>query len=148
MLLLMGALAVGPAASASSDLGPCDLIMGDVNASGAVDLDDVHALTSAIFVGRIEIEERVADVNGDGALSVGDVVYLAAFIEGGAAPVTDITPGDANDDGAIDIADLVTVSHYLTGTQTDICMTGADANADGQLDVADLSVIADFLGRP
>lgn len=54
------------------------------------------------------------DVTNDGAITVGDPVWLAAYLfRGGPPPVLDITSGDANCDGGVNIGDVVHLTTYL-----------------------------------
>lgn len=57
------------------------------------------------------VEGAVADVNGDGSLSVADVFYLINHLfAGGPGPVGS---GDANGDGAVSVADIFYLINYL-----------------------------------
>jgi len=54
------------------------------------------------------------DVNNDGAIKVGDPVWLFAYLfRGGPPPVIDIAMGDANCDGGVNIGDVVYLTTYL-----------------------------------
>ncbi len=76
----------------------CGLVCGDVDASGAVDIDDVVYLISYIFSGGPEpLPYHSGDTNCSGAVDIDDPVYLIAYIlSGGYAPC------DADGDGEPD----------------------------------------------
>jgi hypothetical protein len=53
------------------------------------------------------------DVNGDGLIDIGDVVYLVGYLyRGGPAP-NPVEVGDVNCDGVVDIGDVVYLVSYL-----------------------------------
>ena len=76
--------------SVTLDCEECDLIVGDADASGYMDIDDVVYLIDYIFTsGPYPTPDRVAsgDVNCDCAVDIDDVVYLIAYIfTGGPRP--------------------------------------------------------------
>ena len=53
------------------------------------------------------------NVNDDGAVDVGDAIYLLAFLFSMGSPPFIPESGDVNADGAIDIADPIALLHYL-----------------------------------
>lgn len=123
----------------------CDLFMGDVDGSGTVDELDRDAITDWLFNDGEMIEE-VADVNGDGRISMADAIFLSAYLySGGTPPRTDVLAGDANGSGTLDWADFIAVADHLTGNYPDVCRTGADANRDSRIDVADLMVVFEMV---
>jgi hypothetical protein len=55
-----------------------------------------------------------SDVNNDGSVDVGDVVYLINYLfKGGPAPVRLNCVGDVNNDDAVDVGDVVYLINYL-----------------------------------
>lgn len=53
------------------------------------------------------------DANGDGAIEIGDVVYLISYLyRGGPAPYPFVS-GDVNNDGAVNLGDVVYLISYL-----------------------------------
>jgi hypothetical protein len=66
-----------------------DVLPGDVNRSGYVDLSDVIALLQYLFKGGPAPDPLcTGDVNGDGSLSVGDAIYLINYLfRGGPEPI-------------------------------------------------------------
>jgi hypothetical protein len=54
------------------------------------------------------------DVNNNGIVDVGDVVYLVAYLyRGGPAPVPMVCVGDVNNNDIVDVGDLVYLVSYL-----------------------------------
>ena len=56
---------------------------------------------------------KAGDANGDGSLSVSDVVYLINYLFKGGPPADPIEAGDANCDGLVTIADVIYLVNYL-----------------------------------
>ena len=57
-----------------------EVLMGDVNGDGLINLTDVTMLISYLVNGGVEIDLEAADVSGDGELSVTDVTRLIAIV--------------------------------------------------------------------
>jgi len=75
-----------------------DYVCGDVNGSGAVDIDDAVYLIAYIFAGGPPpFDMDIADVDCSGGVDVDDVVYLLAYMFAGGPP-----PCDPDDDGTPD----------------------------------------------
>jgi len=55
----------------------------------------------------------LGDMNADGAVNVGDVVYLLNYLYRGGRPPTPQQVGDVNCDGVVDIGDVVRLIGYL-----------------------------------
>jgi hypothetical protein len=54
------------------------------------------------------------DVNNDGIVNIGDVVYLVSYLyRGGPAPVPTLSEGDVNCDGIVNVGDIVFLVSYL-----------------------------------
>jgi hypothetical protein len=65
------------------------------------------------WVYTTEEEGNRGDVNGDGIINIGDVVYLVSYLyKGGPAPDPEWV-GDANSDGIVNIGDVVYLVSYL-----------------------------------
>ncbi|MCK4657037.1 MAG: hypothetical protein KAT85_08375, partial [candidate division Zixibacteria bacterium] len=67
----------------------CDLVIGDADASGAIDIDDVVYPISYIFSGGpapLPYGIASGDANCDCAVDIDDVVYLIAYIFTGGPP--------------------------------------------------------------
>ena len=65
----------------SNEGGSSQLLRGDVNRDGSVNVSDVTALINMIL-GVIPIDQEVADVNNDGSVNVSDVTMLINIILG------------------------------------------------------------------
>ncbi len=63
-------------------------VIGDVNTSGAIDIDDIVFLITYVFQGGPAPDpEHLGDVNCTGAIDIDDIVYLIAYVfQGGPAP--------------------------------------------------------------
>ena len=55
----------------------------------------------------------LGDVNADGAVNVGDVVYLVNYLYRGGNPPTPPLVGDVNCDGVVNVGDVVFLINYL-----------------------------------
>ena len=53
------------------------------------------------------------DVNGDGRITISDVVYMINYLFGGGSAPDPLELGDANCDGIVDVADVVYLISYL-----------------------------------
>jgi hypothetical protein len=67
-----------------------------------------YATIKYVDTGRLR-----GDVNADGVIDVGDVVYLISFLYRGGNPPTPMEAGDANSDGMVDVGDIVYLINYL-----------------------------------
>ena len=56
---------------------------------------------------------KTGDANGDGNLSVSDVVYLVNYLFKGGPPPDPLEAGDANCDGLVNVADVIYLINYL-----------------------------------
>jgi len=70
--------------------------------------------TSAGRIDRICIYEYIpGDVNGDGVIDLGDVLYIISYLyKGGPAP-DPLETGDCNGDGVVDLGDVLHLINYL-----------------------------------
>ncbi|MGB7053999.1 MAG: Ig-like domain-containing protein [bacterium] len=64
-----------------------------------------HPFQFTVFVG--------GDVNRDGIVNVGDVVYLVSYLYKGGPPPDPLEAGDANSDGIVNVGDVVYLVSYL-----------------------------------
>jgi hypothetical protein len=53
------------------------------------------------------------DANGDGMVTVGDIVYLRSYLFRGGAPIPLECVADANGNGLVDVGDIVYLINYL-----------------------------------
>lgn len=60
----------------------------------------------AAFVSR-------GDVNGDGVIELGDIVYLINYVFRGGDPPCPMETGDANCDGIVELGDIVYLINYV-----------------------------------
>ncbi|MFH1337140.1 MAG: choice-of-anchor J domain-containing protein [Candidatus Zixiibacteriota bacterium] len=75
---------------------------------GASYLDDV--ILPPIYVPPV----KCGDVNNDGVVDVGDIVYMINYLyRGGPAPVPLPCVGDVNNDNSVDVGDVVYLINYL-----------------------------------
>lgn len=105
---------------------PPILANADVNGDCFIDQDDMYYLLAAIFSGGPDPVEctcvnpfvcrcGVADANDDGAVNVGDAVYIINYVFKQGSPPTPhaLCSGDANTDCAVNVADAVYVINYV-----------------------------------
>ena len=119
------------------DIATADL--GDFNADGVFNLDDIDALVDAITTLDGNPSVDVFDINGDGSITQNDIgVWLetAATANGLSAPYR---PGDANLDGTIDAQDLNAVGRNWQAESNS--WQGGDFNADRRVDALDLNAV-------
>jgi hypothetical protein len=62
---------------------------------------------------QCDIVPSLGDVNGDGVVNVGDVVYLVNYLYRGGIPPDSPEVGDINGDCVVDIGDVVYLVNYL-----------------------------------
>ena len=60
-----------------------DMLLGDVNDDGSIDLKDVTFMRRALAGWDVTINEATADVNKDGSFDLKDVVVLRRYLAGG-----------------------------------------------------------------
>ena len=76
-------------------------------------LAEMQALV-ATARGIVPAERTCGDVQGDGIVNVGDVVYLVSYLyKSGPEPVCPSERGDVNNDGVINVGDVVYLVSYL-----------------------------------
>lgn len=84
---------------------------GDIAIIG-VSMD--HTFTGSAYIFRIPNNFAIGDVNYDGVIDLGDVVYLISYLyKGGPPPIPMICVGDCNHDGNVDVSDVVYLINYL-----------------------------------
>jgi hypothetical protein len=92
---------------------------------------DADPLPFAPAVKNSTVHTR-GDVNADGVINIGDVVYLATHLyKGGPAPEP-LWTGDCNCEGVVDLGDMVyLVSYLFKGGPPPSCPTGYLINYEG-----------------
>jgi len=75
---------------------------GDLADSQAI---DITVIDSAVFL--------CGDANADGAVNVGDVVFLVSFLYRDGDPPAPMEAGDVNLDGVVNVGDVVYLTTYL-----------------------------------
>jgi hypothetical protein len=113
------AFAPGPSLATAPDSKPRYPAVGDFDKDGDLDVASVQYETATIdiFWNRrchLPVFKR-ADANGDGAVNIGDPVYILGYLFGHATPPACLATADANGEGAINVADAVYVLGYLFG---------------------------------
>ncbi|HIA26745.1 MAG TPA: hypothetical protein EYN79_01265 [Planctomycetes bacterium] len=83
-----------PSTVASTIVGFSDFIRGDTNADGTCDLADAVNLLGCIFLssGTCNCDDA-SDVNDDGTVNIGDVIYKLSFLFTGGSPPPSPYPG-------------------------------------------------------
>jgi len=134
-----------------------DIVCGDADGSGDIDIDDVVYLISYIFSGGPAPFPMVCtgDADGSGGVDIDDVVYLISYIfSGGPEPdqnccftEEEIICGDVNDDGEINLVDVVYLEAYVAGTGDPpvpyVCV--GDVDSDGDVDNDDVLYLYDYV---
>ncbi|MEM6332531.1 MAG: family 16 glycosylhydrolase [Planctomycetota bacterium] len=105
-------------------------LLGDFNADGSIDANDIDALLA-------NLGDPVYDLTDDGLANDADLDALLADILG-------TTRGDANLDGAVDTADLAILAASFGNAVTSWAQ--GDFNGDGSVDTSDLAVLAAQFG--
>ncbi|MCQ2129659.1 MAG: Ig-like domain-containing protein [Bacteroidaceae bacterium] len=113
-----------------------EVLLGDANADGVVDVSDITAIASFIL-GRqpaVFIKQN-ADANQDGYIDVSDITFVTSIILG-----SNVLLGDANNDKVVDVSDITTIASYILGKNPNpFNAKNADANKDGVVDVSDIT---------
>jgi hypothetical protein len=77
-------------------------------------LHDASTIRADIVDGSVTIEPVICgDVNGDGVVGAGDVVYLLSYLFRDGPPPSPLCEGDANGDGSVGAGDVVYLISYL-----------------------------------
>jgi hypothetical protein len=90
----------------------------------------------------------LGDMNADGAVNVGDIVYLLNYLYRGGNPPTPLEVGDVNSDGVINVGDVVYLINYLyrQGPAPPAPQVG-DTNCDQGVNVGDVVFLTSYLFR-
>ena len=76
--------------------------------------DSTRQITFQNFVNSQSEMPLCGDVNGDGKVSVSDVIYLVNYLfKGGPPPIPELLVGDVNGDGKVTVSDVVYLVNYL-----------------------------------
>lgn len=65
---------------------PVEVLRGDVNSDGMVDINDVTQLISRVLGQNVTIDSAAADVNDDGLIDINDVTMLINYVLGNPWP--------------------------------------------------------------
>ncbi|MBI4614157.1 MAG: hypothetical protein HY720_11150 [Planctomycetes bacterium] len=106
---------------------------GDVDGDCAITLVDLCLLYQMVL--GLADPTPAADLNGDGAVNVADIVWFLKFAYPDAK-------GDTNGDGLIDRADYRYAERQVFSDAPD---PDADLNNDGEVNVTDLVIMAKIL---
>ena len=117
---------------------PVSVILGDVDASGKVDMDDYnmihdHIIGSKTLSNKVE---KVADVNGDGAVDSKDDEMVLEHVNGNKPLEEYLTTTTTQ-----------TVTTTTTTSKLTVTMAG-DTNCDGKVELADAILIMQALANP
>ena len=66
--------------------GPTDLVRGDCEQNGVIDIGDAIEILDVLFRGEPNPCLDTCDASGDGALDLGDAIYLLFYLFLGGAP--------------------------------------------------------------
>ncbi len=122
-------------------------LMGDSNADGRVTMDDVYYIVNYFFKqGPAPSPSFRADMNGDGALDIADLVALVHLANVGLQ--TRLAAADVNSDGQVNLADLTALRAYMFNGGAAPDLTKADVTGDGSVDIADLTALSEYLYTP
>ena len=92
---------------------------------------DLNPLPFAPAVEHSTVHSR-GDVNADGVINLGDVVYLTSYLYRGGPPPEPLWTGDCNSDEIVDLGDVVYLISYLfKGGPPPSCPTGSLINYEG-----------------
>lgn len=125
---------------------------GDVDGDSDIDFSDVDALNAYVFQGADQPKGE-ADVNGDGAPNISDVIILSNYLKGrGAIPVCGKTVrsyqcGDLNLDGVINQRDIDYLTYYAFYNGTLPPGVSPDFNGDGVGNIVDVVRLIGHVNR-
>lgn len=119
-----------------------DVLTGDANADGVVDVSDITAIASFILgIKPASFIKQNADANKDGYIDFLDIEYIADLILG----TIDLL-GDANGDGKVDVSDITATAAFMLGNQQNhFNKKNADANQIKDVEQSDITTIADII---
>lgn len=134
---------------------------GDVNRDGMITEDDEtrlkqHLLTDPEKHVDLSAEgQQYADINGDGNLTVLDVVALKLALDSKCSPnavnavqpVETVLLGDVNGDGRVNGNDRSLMNGILANVDNDGSLFAADVNEDGVVNAEDSTILQEYVGR-
>ena len=95
---------------ADMDLGSYELLLRNISISDT----EAHSHDVEQMVSEIAVSDFLhGDANGDGELSVDDMVAIAQYVLGQTPVDFSFRGADANQDGQVNVADYVAVAHIL-----------------------------------
>ena len=112
-------------------------VLGDINNDGELNALDLVVLQKYLKGDVFEVNEKAADINGDGTISLFDVHALLNLIKAEKKGT-----GDVNNDSKVNLYDVQTLTAYLANPQnTPINSSNADLNGDGRISTDDLKIL-------
>ena len=95
---------------------PIFVFCADLDMDGDIDLAVANELSDDISISKnltnVPANQR-GDINGDGTINIGDVVYLIAYLYKGGPSPEPLIVGDVNCNGIVDVGDVVYLVNYL-----------------------------------
>lgn len=112
-------------------------IIGDINGDSELNAVDLVILQKYLKGDAFDVNETVADINGDGTVSNFDVYALLNLIKAEKKGT-----GDVNNDGKVNVYDVQTLTAYLANpNNTPINSGNSDLNGDGRISTDDLKIL-------
>lgn len=129
----------GTSQSDYCDVTVKDILLGDVNDDGSVNIADVTTLINLLLHGT-SCYNAAADMNQDGNINIADVTILINYLMNSGGK-----KGDVNNDGQVNISDVTALIDYLLNGTASINRHNADVNSDGQINISDVTALIDYL---
>ncbi len=129
----------GTSQSDYCDVTVKEILLGDVNDDGSVNIADVTSLIDLLLSGTVGYN-AAADMNQDGSVNIADVTVLIDHLLNAGGK-----KGDVNNDGQVNIADVTALIDYLLNGSASINRDNADINGDRQINIADVTSLIAYL---